>query len=115
MRDGRWQQVDSREVVPGDIVHVSSGEQVAADIRVLEMKTANLKADQSNLTGENEPASKTESALEKEELSILDSENMLFSSTLVASGNAIGVVVRTGMDTEIGLVQQMVEEAQDED
>lgn len=68
------------------------------------MHTANLKADQSNLTGENEPASKTDQSLDKKEFSILDSENMLFSSTLLASGNATALVVRTGMDTEIGKV-----------
>jgi magnesium-transporting ATPase (P-type) len=106
-RDGHWSDVPSEDLVPGDIVRVRSGDRVPADIRLLE--AANLRVDESPLTGEAVPASKDPAPVEAD-AGVGDRSCMLFSGTLVAAGQGIGVVTATGPQAEIGRIQAMIAE-----
>eukprot|EP00331_Platyophrya_macrostoma_P034737 CAMPEP_0176439360 /NCGR_PEP_ID=MMETSP0127-20121128/19894_1 /TAXON_ID=938130 /ORGANISM="Platyophrya macrostoma, Strain WH" /LENGTH=1040 /DNA_ID=CAMNT_0017823609 /DNA_START=27 /DNA_END=3149 /DNA_ORIENTATION=- len=114
LRDGGWTQIKSKELVPGDIVQVSQGDKIPADMRLLEIKTTSLKVEQSALTGESQPVGKYPDVIKKADAVITEKLNLLFSATLVATGTAIGVVFATGMSTEIGKVQDEVDEAKKE-
>ncbi len=105
-RDGVWHQVASAEVVPGDIVALDAGNAIPADLRLLEAKT--LTIDESILTGESVPAEKTTDPIAIEQLALGDQRNMAFSGTTVANGRAIGVVIATGMHTEMGHIAELV-------
>lgn len=108
MRSGERTVLPSTEIVPGDIVLLQSGDKVPADIRLLEVK--NLQVDESALTGESLPVSKTQEILDIE--TILPSRrNMAYASSLVTYGQAKGVVVGTGMSTEIGRISKLISEA----
>ncbi len=111
VRDGASHQVDVSELVPGDIVVLEEGEKVPADIRLLDVSS--LSTLEASLTGESTPVSKKVERLE-EGLQIGDQKNMVFSSTVVASGRGLGVVVRTGDLTEIGKIASSVSEVKDE-
>lgn len=112
LRDGKWVQIDARNLVPGDIVEVTQGDKIPADLRMVELKTITLKADQSILTGESDPVNKTINPIAKTtNVGVLDKINYLFSGTLINNGTAIAVVVYTGMKTEIGKIQAEVQEA----
>jgi Ca2+-transporting ATPase len=113
LRDGHRQAIPARQVVPGEIVFLEAGNYVPADVRLLE--TANLKIDEAALTGESVPVSKN-AALELEEDAALgDRKNMAFTGTLVTYGRGVGVVVRTGMTTEIGQIASMLQVAEEGD
>ncbi len=109
-REGRVHSVSADELVPGDIVVVEGGDVVTADVRLLE--ASRLQADESMLTGESVPVAKTTGPLAR---SAPPSErhNMLFKGTAVTRGAAEGVVVGTGMNTELGRISRLVEEADD--
>lgn len=111
-RDGVKKEISTKEIVPGDIVYLSEGKQVPADLYLFE--TTDLRIDESMLTGESVPVSK-EARVSKKELPISEIKNMVFSGTYVSNGDAMGVVVRTGMDTEIGRIAGLVEETKRED
>jgi magnesium-transporting ATPase (P-type) len=106
-RDGDWGVVDSATLVVGDVVRVRSGDRVPADVRLL--TSAQLQVDESALTGESVAAEKSDDANEPE-ASIGDRTSMLFSGTIVTSGNGEGVVVATGGATEIGRISALVAE-----
>lgn len=106
-RDGEWRDVDSEILVPGDIVRVRSGDRVPADLRLIE--STNLQVEEAALTGESVPATKHVDAVGAD-AGIGDRASMLFSSTIVAAGQGIGVVVATGADTEIGRIQSLIAE-----
>ena len=99
IRNGREEEIDVSELVPGDIVVLEEGSKVPADIRLLQVFTMNVN--ESSLTGESAPVSKIASEL-TQEVQINDQKNMLFAGTVIASGRGVGVVVRTGDATEIG-------------
>ncbi|GAA0178554.1 calcium-translocating P-type ATPase, SERCA-type [Clostridium sediminicola] len=102
-------EIDSIEIVPGDIVIIDAGRYIPCDIRLIQ--TANFQAGESALTGESLPVEKDANLiLENEDTPIGDRKNMLYSSTLATSGRAIGVAVGTGMNTEIGRIAQMLKE-----
>ncbi|MCI8662518.1 MAG: cation-translocating P-type ATPase [Hungatella sp.] len=105
MRDGSKIQIPSREVVPGDILYLESGDLVVADGRILE-STA-LQINESSLTGESGAVSKQERPLPGR-LTLGDRSNMVYSSSLVTGGRAVAVVTETGMDTEIGRIASMM-------
>ncbi|MGO1315772.1 MAG: cation-translocating P-type ATPase [Cellulomonadaceae bacterium] len=105
-RDGAWTSVDAREIVPGDIVRVRSGDRVPADVRVLQ--ESNLRVEESALTGESLASAKQTEPVEAD-AGVGDRDSMLFSGTLVAAGQGTGVVTATGARTEIGKIQQMIE------
>jgi len=106
LRDGSVQIVPARELVKGDIVVLETGDYVPADLRICE--AINLKAQESSLTGESVPVEKFTNRIEEEELPIGDRANMLFSSSLVTYGRGKGIVVETGMDTEVGKIAEII-------
>jgi magnesium-transporting ATPase (P-type) len=108
-RDGEWADVAAEDLVPGDIVRVRSGDRVPADVRLLE--ATNLRVDESPLTGEAVPASKDPAPVEAD-AGVGDRSSMLFSGTLVAAGQGVGVVTATGPRAEIGRIQAMIAEVE---
>ena len=106
VRDGDIQVVPARELVPGDIVVLDTGDYIPADLRIIE--TVNLKSQESSLTGESVPVDKISEAIKEEEVTIGDRKNMLFSSSLVTYGRGKGIVVETGMNTEVGKIAGMI-------
>lgn len=111
-RDGVIKEVPSERIVPGDIIIIDAGRYIPADLRLLE--TANLKIEESSLTGESVPVEKAADWLGDEEVPIADKKNMAFMSTLSTYGRGVGIVVGTGMRTEIGKIAKMLGEAEEE-
>lgn len=105
-RSGKTKVLKSRELVPGDIVLLEAGNVVPADMRLLEANS--LQAEEAALTGESLASEKNTEALEGE-VGIGDRSNMVFSSTSITYGRGLGVVVGTGMDTEVGHIAAMLE------
>jgi Ca2+-transporting ATPase len=110
-RDGRAQEIRARELVPGDIVLVEGGDVIAADVRLVE--ASKLQADESALTGESEPVGKRPEAVAVE-TGLTERSNMLYKGTAVTRGSGEGVVVSTGMATELGRISSLVERVKDE-
>ena len=100
VRNGKLQVIPAKELVPGDLVILDTGDYIPADLRIVE--EANLKSQESSLTGESVPVEKTSEIIEEAEIGIGDRKNMLFSSSLVTYGRGKGIVVETGMTTEVG-------------
>ncbi len=107
IRDGKIKVIPAKELVPGDIVVLDTGDYIPADLRVIE--AVNLKAQESSLTGESVPVEKTTKTIEKTDVGIGDRTNMLFSSSLVTYGIGKGIVVQTGMNTEVGKIAGMLD------
>lgn len=106
IRDGKLIVIPSRELVPGDIVVLDTGDYVPADLRIIE--AVNLKSQESALTGESVPVEKMAAKITSDEVGIGDRTNMLFSSSLITYGRGKGIVVETGMDTEVGKIAQII-------
>ncbi|KAJ8145067.1 hypothetical protein OY671_001830 [Metschnikowia pulcherrima] len=106
-RDGAWARVDADDVVPGDVVRVRSGDRVPADVRSIQ--ATNSRVEESALTGESVAAAKSVAPVGAD-AGVGDRSSMLFSSTLVAAGQGVGVVTATGTATEIGRIQTMISE-----
>ncbi|MFP5363609.1 MAG: cation-translocating P-type ATPase [Thermoleophilia bacterium] len=107
VRDGARQRVQAKQLVPGDVVALSPGDKVSADLRLLDV--TDLSVDESSLTGESVPVEKAQSVLAPQTL-LADRANMAFSGTLVTAGHGRGVVVATGADTELGLIHRLLGE-----
>jgi Ca2+-transporting ATPase len=107
LRGGEWKKVLSAQVVPGDIVKISSGDRIGADLRLLE--TSGLRIEESSLTGESVPVQKQQHLLNGEQIELGDQSNMAFMGTLVTQGSGIGVVVETGMKTEMGKIAHLLQ------
>lgn len=107
MRDGSMTEVSQDRLVPGDIVAINEGDKIPADMRIIE--SFNLRTNDFSLTGESMPQGKQTNAI-REECVLADRDNMAYVGTTVASGNATAVVVRTGMETELGKIAAMTEE-----
>ncbi len=107
LRDGQWTKVLSSHIVFGDIVKVASGDRIGADIRLIQ--TNGLRIEESALTGESVPVSKHHKPITGEEIELGDQRNMAFMGTLVTQGNAIGVVIGTGMKTEMGKIAHLLQ------
>ncbi|WP_370979352.1 cation-translocating P-type ATPase [Agaribacterium sp. ZY112] len=110
LRNSNWQKIPVKDLVPGDLVKLNTGDVVGADLRVL--STNQLTIDESALTGESEPVEKNEEQLHAPELGIGDRVNMAFMSTMVTAGNGIGIVVNTGMNTEVGHIANLMQTAE---
>ena len=105
-RQGQVREIAAVDLVPGDVVVVDGGDIVTADIRLTE--ASRLRADESALTGESVPVDK-ETAPLPEDAELADRTNLLFKGTAVTSGTGEGVVVATGMDTELGRISELTE------
>lgn len=111
-RDGNIKEIPSEEVVIGDIIVLDAGRYLPADLRLLE--SANLKIDESAFTGESVPAEKSTDVISSNgKVPIGDQTNMAFMSTLVTYGRGSGVVVNTGMETEIGKIANLLNKEDD--
>lgn len=111
LRDGEVRELDSKELVRGDVVLLEPGDRVPADCRLLE--ASSLKIEESALTGESLAVEKKPGKL-NEDAQAGEQHNMVFSSTTVQEGTAKAVVVKTGMDTEIGKITELVQSAEEE-
>ena len=110
IRNGSITVVESRELVPGDIVIVETGDYTPADIRLVE--AVNLQSQESSLTGESVPVEKNSSIITNPEAPLGDRTNMLFSSSLITYGRGKGIVVETGMNTEVGKIAGILNETE---
>ena len=110
IRNGKLEIVESRQLVPGDIVVLDTGDYVPADLRIIE--SINLKSQESALTGESVPVEKISDIIEDKNIGIGDRANMLFSSSLITYGRGKGIVVETGMNTEVGKIAGIINETE---
>ena len=105
IREGQKIEIDSKDVVPGDILVLEAGDLVVADGRVL--NSYSLQVNESSLTGESTSVDKSEAVIQNE-VPLADRTNMVYSSSLVTYGRAVVVVTATGMDTEIGKIASLM-------
>lgn len=113
IRDGRVQEIDALQVVPGDIVVLEAGNYVPADCRLI--NSYNLKIEESALTGETIPTNKDSGRILKENTAMGDLCNMAFATTVVVNGHGEAVVVDTGMNTRVGKIAGMIIEDESPD
>jgi len=109
LRGGTKQIVDANQLVPGDIVELSSGDVITADARIIE--ASSLQTDEAALTGESQPVEKDPSAVIDNEVPLGDRLNMVYSGCLVTGGRAMAVVVETAMETEMGKIARLLNNA----
>ena len=108
LRNGEVTEISAVEIVPGDIVVLDTGDIVPADLRLIEI--ANLKIQESSLTGESVPVLKTtEELVGEQDIALGDRENMAFSTGMVTYGRGRGIVIATGMKTEVGKIADMLQ------
>jgi Ca2+-transporting ATPase len=112
IRDGQLTEISARELVPGDIVQLETGGVVPADLRLL--GSVNLQIQEAALTGESEPVSKMTKVIDKDELPIGDRRNMAYLGTVITGGRGQGLVVATGMDTELGRIADLIQQVDSE-
>ncbi len=111
IRDGQLVECPSREVVPGDIMRLETGDRLAADARLIEAH--NLGTDEASLTGESTPVKKNAKLVFSRGIPLADRTNMVHAGTIITSGRGLAVVCKTGMSTEIGLIAEMIQAAED--
>jgi len=112
VRNGEITTIDSEDLVVGDIVLLESGDKISADLRIIEAH--NFMVDESILTGESVQVSKNSDVISGHNLVISDQSNMAFSGTTVVTGRATGIVVSTGINTEIGKIAHSISETKEE-
>jgi len=112
IRDGHQVTVPGREIVAGDIVLLEAGNYVPADVRLFE--SFNLKIEEASLTGESVPVEKDPAVVLDQEIPLGDRKNTAFMGTLITYGRGKGLVTCTGMNTQIGLIAQMIQSFEDE-
>ncbi len=111
-REGANQEIDSEDLVPGDVVIIDAGRFIPADLRLIE--SSNLQIEESALTGESVAANKDASVvIDDEDINIGDRANMAFRSTTATYGRGEGVVIATGMQTEMGKIASILDSADD--
>ncbi|MGQ4910742.1 MAG: cation-translocating P-type ATPase [Candidatus Thorarchaeota archaeon] len=110
MRDGLWTVIDSREVVPGDLIGIESGDRIAADGRVV--YSVGLAVDEAPLTGESFAVRKTTETIHLDNPVVGDMKNMVFQGTTVSSGKGNAIVTSTGMRTQFGRIAELVQESE---
>jgi len=112
LRGGHRVMIPARELVPGDIVFLEAGNYVPADLRLVE--SVNLKIDEASLTGESVPVEKVAGVTMAEDVPLGDRVNSAFLGTTVTYGRGMGIVVATGMRTQIGLIAEMIQSYEEE-
>lgn len=110
VRDGIERIIMAEDLVPGDIVFIKAGDQIPADLRLIEV--TNLKTDEAPLTGESTPVNKHAKVISTNKLPIGDQKNMVFMGTNVTYGKGIGVVIATGMNTEFGKIAALLRDTE---
>ena len=110
IRNGERIEIQSRNIVPGDILVLEAGDLIAADGRVLE--SYSLQVNESSITGESLSVDKSDEKLESSNIALGDQKNMVFSGSLVTYGRALVLVTNTGMKTEIGKIATLIDETQ---
>lgn len=113
LRDGHYRKIEARLLTEGDIVRVSAGDQIPADLRLV--AASSFKVDESALTGESVPVEKDALFLAKDAMPLSDRKNMAYMSTSVTMGSAVGIVTACGMHTEIGRIAGMLQKTPQED
>jgi Ca2+-transporting ATPase len=113
LRDGRRVSVPARDLVPGDVVFLEAGNYIPADVRLLE--AVNLRVDEASLTGESVPVEKKAQTRLEKDIPLGDQKNTAFMGTLVTYGRGKGVVVSTGMNTQLGMIATMLSRVEDEE
>jgi Ca2+-transporting ATPase len=113
IRGGATEQVSARELVPGDVVVLEAGSAIPADLRIIE--SSNLRVQEAALTGESEAVDKQTNALANDNLPLGDRVNMAYMGTAVTYGRGTGVVVATGMRTELGRIAELIQEVESQD
>jgi Ca2+-transporting ATPase len=112
LRDREEKRILAEELVPGDVVLLTEGDKISADCRLVEQ--AQLRVDQSTLTGESRPISKTTEAVTQEGLTHTETPNLIFAGTNVAAGTAKAVVIDTGMHTEFGKIADLTQSMEEQ-
>ena len=112
VRDGKELEAPAREVVPGDVVLLRTGNKVPADARVIE--SYNLQTDEAPLTGESLPVEKQIAALADQNLPVGDRRNMVYAGTAITYGRGRAVVTATGIETEFGRIAQLLQTVEEE-
>ena len=113
VRDGAIEIIPGRDLVPGDFVFLDAGKFVPADLRLIE--SVNLKIEEASLTGESVPVEKNAALVLDGEVSLGDRRNLAFMGTLITYGRARGLVTATGMNTQIGLIAEMIQSVEAEE
>src|SRR5690625_3721454 len=108
LRDGAWTTLPAEHAVIGDIVRIQAGDRVPADLRIVQAN--DLETEESMLTGESLPVTKHAAKITQTDVAIQDQTNMAFKSTLVTKGSGLGIVVSTGMLTEVGKIATLMDE-----
>ncbi|TCP70368.1 calcium-transporting P-type ATPase, PMR1-type [Baia soyae] len=107
MREGKWVRIPAEELVPGDLIFLESGDRIPADVRFC--KAISLRVEESALTGESLPVEKISSRLPRADVPLGDRKNMGYMGTLVIQGTGMGLVVGTGMQTEMGKIAHLIQ------
>lgn len=111
-RDGHLVEIKAEELVVGDVVEIEAGRTIPADLRIIE--SVNLKIEEASLTGESVPVLKDANEVFENEVPLGDRINMAYMSTNVVNGRGAGVVVSTGMDTQVGKIASLIKNEKDE-
>ena len=111
LRDGEVTEILTQYLVPGDIVILETGSIIPADLRLIEV--VNLKIQESSMTGESLPVEKQTEPLSGSDIALGDRTNLAFSSGMVTYGRGKGIVIATGMQTEVGKIAEMIEQAEE--
>jgi len=106
LREGNYKEIDPRKVVPGDIIYLKVGERVPADMRLLE--SYGLQSNESVLTGESVPITKDANQVLDKETELMERTNMVFAGSSITRGKGKGVIVKTGLNTELGKIAGLV-------
>ena len=112
LRDGKLQEISARDLVPGDIIQLETGNVIPADLRLLE--AVNFRIQEAALTGESEPIEKHTAALSGSDLPLGDRRNMGYMGTIVTQGRGLALVVATGMQTELGKIAELIQQVKQE-
>jgi len=110
LRDNKEVEIPTKEIVPGDVLLLEEGDKIPADARII--KSINLEVQESALTGESMPIEKHTGEIKKKDLA--ERTNMLYSGTIITKGKANAIVVKTGMNTEIGKIASLIQKTKDE-